>query len=196
MSRGEATRDRILEATKQLLAEVPGASPSMGQIADAARVTRQLLYFHFDSRTDLLLELSRRMDAEARSPARQARIDDAPDAVTALREAVALQGHIKPKIFSVARTIDRLRHTDRDAARVWEEREHARLGRCTDVIRRLFDEEILGNGWDIPTAAHVMWSVTSLRAWEELVVEQGWSTRAWVRHTTRLLERALLKKRA
>lgn len=196
MSRGEATRERILAATSQLLTDMPGAFPSMDRIAGAAGVTRQLLYFHFDGRTDLLLEVSRRIDVEARSPARQARIDDAPDAVTALREAVALQGHIKAKIFPVARNIDRLRHTDRDAARVWEERESARLGRCTTVIHRLFDEQILGSGWDIPTAARVMWSVTSLRAWEELVVEQGWSTRAWVRHTTRLLERAFLEDRA
>lgn len=192
MSRADATRERILEATKHLLAESPGASPSMSQIAERVGVTRQLLYFHFDSRADLLLELSRRMDAEARSPARQARIDDAADPLTALREAVALQGYIKPKIFSVASAVDRLRHSDQDAAAVWKEREDALLGRCIDVIERLVEEKILGDGWDVSTAAHVMWSVTSLRSWEELVVERGWSTRAWVRHTTRLLERALL----
>ena len=194
MSRGSATRDRILAATEQLLAEAPGASPSMGQIAEAGGVTRQLLYFHFDNRADLLLELSRRIDAQARSPARQARIDDAPDAVTALREAVALQGHIKPKIHAVARVIDRLRQTDEDAAKVWGEREDARLGRCKDVVRRLIVEGVLAKGWDLPTAANLMCAVTSMRSWEELVVERGWSTRSWVRHTTRLLECAFVER--
>jgi AcrR family transcriptional regulator len=192
MSKAETTRERILEATRQLLAASPGASPSMGEIANRAHVTRQLLYFHFRSRVDLLLELSRRVDAEARSPARQARVDDAADPVTALREAVALQGHVKPKIFSVASAVDQLRHSDQDAAAVWKEREDARLARCTDIIERLAEERILGERWDVSTAAHVMWSVTSLRSWEELVVDRGWSSRAWVRHTTRLLERAFL----
>lgn len=192
MSRAEETRTRILATTRELLERADGRPLSMGAIADAVGVTRQLLYLHFANRAQLLLEVSREADAAARTPDRQARIDSAPDAASALREAVTLQGHIKPKIHAVARAVDRLRVTDPDAEAVWREREEQRLARCRSVVRRLADEGLLRQGWTVATASQMLWSVTSLRAWEELVVESGWTTRAWVRHTTNLVERAFV----
>ena len=164
----------------------------MGAIAQEAGVTRQLLYLHFANRAQLLLEVSRVADAAARTPARQARIDEAEDALTALREAVALQGHIKPRIYAVARAVDRLRDTDPDADAVWRERERSRLDRCRSVVRRLETEGLLREEWTARRGGELLWSVTSLRAWEELVVDAGWSTRAWVAHTTDLVERTLV----
>lgn len=175
-----------------MLEEAGGAPISMGAIADAAGVTRQLLYLHFTNRAQLLLEVSRTADASARTPERQARIDSASDAVSALREAVRLQGHIKPRIHAVARAVDRLRATDPDAADVWHEREDSRLERCRRVVRRLADEGLLRDGWSVNAGAELLWSTTSLRAWEELVADRGWSTRTWVRRTTELLERTLV----
>ena len=192
MSRSESTRRRILDAARQLLEDAGGAPVSMREIATAAGVTRQLLYLHFDSRADLLLQVSRAADLEARTPGAQNRVDAAPDAATALRRTVALQGRIKPRIHAVARAVDRLRHTDADAAGVWDERERARLDRCRAVVARLAAEGRLREGWTVRTAAQLVWSATSLRAWEELVVEQGWSTRAWVQRTTTVLEQALV----
>lgn len=192
MSRGDETRVRILAAARNLLEHAEGAEVSMGAIAKAAGVSRQLLYLHFSSRGDLLLEVSRAVDAEVRTPQRQAQVDGAPDALSALRESVALQGVIKPKIHPVARAVDRVRSTDADAAQVWREREERRLDRCRSVVQRLADEGRLRPGWTVRSAAQLLWSVTSLRAWEELVLDAGWSTRAWVRHTTEVLERALV----
>lgn len=192
MSRGDETRVRILNAARGLLEDAEGTEVSMGAIAKAAGVSRQLLYLHFSSRGDLLLEVSRAVDAEVRTSQRQARVDEAPDALSALRESVALQGVIKPKIHPVARAVDRLRYTDADAAQVWREREERRLDRCRSVVQRLADEGRLRPGWTVRSAAQLVWSITSLRAWEELVLDAGWPTRAWVRHTTEVLERALV----
>lgn len=163
----------------------------MGEIAEAAGVTRQLLYFHFDGRADLLLELSRRVDAQARRPERQARVDEAPDGLTALREAVALQGYIKPRIHGVVRAIDHLRSSDPDAERTWREREEARGARCVAVVARLQGEGTLRQEWDVTTAAALMAMATSQDAWQALVIDGDWTTARWVRETTRFLERAL-----
>lgn len=165
----------------------------MSDIAREAGVTRQLLYVHFDGRADLLLELSRQVDADVRTSGRQSRIDRADSAVDALREAVLVQGHIKPRIHGVAAAIDRLRDRDPDAAAAWKEREDARYRRCLDLTRRMRTEGVLVDSLTPAVAARLIWSMTSQRAWNELVNEAGWSTSAWTRRTTRALERTLLQ---
>lgn len=186
------TRRRILSAARALLEETPGARVSMATIAERAGVSRQALYLHFADRTDLFLEVSRMADATARSPARQQRVDGAPSARDALREAIALQAWLKPRLRGIATALDVLRRTDPAAEAAWKEREHARLRRCEDVVRRLEVEGQLAPTWDVPTAARCLWAVTSQRVWDDLVVDQGWSTARYRRHLTQLLETALL----
>lgn len=192
MSRAEDTRRRILDAARALLESEPGVPISMSDIASAAGVTRQLLYFHFESRTALLLEVGRVLDAEARTPELQATIDDAPDARAALRAAVRVQAAIKPRIHGVATSLEALRPTDEAAAAACEEREDARLERCRAVVDRLADEGRLSPAWKRKTAAELLWSMTSLRAWEDLVQRRRWTEKEWVRWTAAALEAALV----
>lgn len=164
----------------------------MSAIAGSAGVSRQALYLHFEGRGALLLALSEQVDHEVRS-GRQGRIDDAPDAVEALRELVRVQGQIKPGIHAIASAIDRLRATDPDADSAWQAREQARLDRTRKVVDRLDREGRLRPGWKARDAAELVWSMTSLRAWQELTVDRRWSTRRWVDHTTAVLEAALVR---
>lgn len=190
MSSASATRQRILDATRTLL-ENATADVTMGRIAAAAGVSRQLLYLHFTNRAELLLAVTRAVDEEVRPRAEQQRVEEAPDARTALREAVALQGRIKPLIAGVAAALDRLRPTDADAARAWQEREDARHARARAVVERLAAEGLLVPGLSVEDAARLLWSATSQHAWADLVQDAGWSTRRWTHRTTQLLERAL-----
>src|SRR5713226_92767 len=138
MSSGDPeTRRRILDAAKALLEENPGASISMAMVASRAGVSRQGLYLHFADRTSLFLEVSRVADAALRTPTRQRRVDEAPTARVALREAIALQAWLKPRLKGVATALDVLRGSDPAADVAWREREHARLQRCEQVFRRL-----------------------------------------------------------
>jgi AcrR family transcriptional regulator len=164
----------------------------MAEIAEAAGVTRQLLYFHFENRTALLVELSRILDAEARTPQLQATIDNAPDGRAALRAAVRVQAAIKPKIHGLATSLELLRPTDEAAAAACDEREAARLDRCRAVIDRLFADGSLSLNWSRPAAAALLWSMTSLRSWEDLVTRRGWSSATWTKRTTAALEATLL----
>lgn len=195
MSTGDpATRRRILEAASALLEERPGAAISMSQVADRAGVSRQALYLHFADRSTLLIEVTRLADSANRTPRRQRRIDEAPTARDAFREAIALQAWLKPRLRGVATAIDVLRRTDPAADAAWKEREHARLERCEQVVRRLHDEGELAPGWDVPTAAQCFWAVTSQRVWDDLAMDQGWSTTKYRTHLTALLEAALLRR--
>jgi AcrR family transcriptional regulator len=193
MSSGDpATRARILLAARELLEKTPGAPVSMGQIAQHAGLSRQALYLHFSDRTSLFVEVSRMADAAARTPQRQRRVDQAPAAREALREAIALQAALKPELRGIATALDVLRRTDPAAAAAWNEREHARLQRCETVITRLHAEGDLAAAWDVGTAARLLWAATSQRVWDDLVVDQGWSTGQYRTHLTTMLESALL----
>jgi AcrR family transcriptional regulator len=163
----------------------------MSDVAAAAGVTRQLLYVHFDNRTALFLELSRLIDAEARTPELQATIDNASDARAALRAAVRVQATIKPKLHGIAASLELLRPVDEGAAAACQEREDARLMRCRAVTDRLAAEGWLAPGWTSVEAAELLWSMTSLRAWEDLVCRTGWTDNEWIRRTTTALEATL-----
>jgi len=194
MSRGdEPTRERILAATRALLEEQPGAGPSMGQIAQRAGISRQAVYLHFTDRAQLLVELTRAVDAAARTPDLQRLVDDAPTARAALAQSVALQARLKPKLHGVATALDALRRSDPDAEAAWHERDRARLARCEQVVSRLAAEDELAPAWRIPDAARLMWAVTSQRVWEDLVLHEGWSSQRYTSHLLRLLERSLLR---
>ncbi len=193
MSSGDpATRARILLAARELLEKTPGTPVSMGQIARHAGLSRQALYLHFADRAGLFVEVSRMADAAARTPERQRRVDQAPTARDALREAIALQATLKPELRGIATALDVLRRTDPAAGAAWKEREHARLQRCETVATRLHAEGDLAAVWDVPTAARLLWAATSQRVWDDLVVDQGWSTSQYRTHLTTMLEAALL----
>jgi len=49
------TRTRILTATWHLMEQRRGQGVSMSDIAKAAGISRQALYLHFDSRTELMI---------------------------------------------------------------------------------------------------------------------------------------------
>jgi AcrR family transcriptional regulator len=187
------TRQRILEAAKELLEASPGAPVPMTEVATRAGVSRQAVYLHFADRTSLFLEVSRQLDASLRTPARQRRVDEAPTARDALRETVALQAWLKPRLKGVATALDVLRRSDPAADAAWKEREHARLERCEQVVRRLHDEGHLADGWDVPSAARCFWAVTSQRVWDDLAMDQGWSTARYRAHLTALLEGGLVR---
>jgi AcrR family transcriptional regulator len=194
MSSGDpATRTRILLAARELLEKTPGAPVSMGQIAQHAGLSRQALYLHFADRTSLFVEVSRMADTAARTPERQRRVDQAPTARDALREAIALQATLKPELRGIATALDVLRRTDPAADAAWKEREHARLQRCETVATRLAAEGDLAAAWDVSTAARLLWAATSQRVWDDLVVDQGWSAGQYRTHLTTMLESALLR---
>ncbi|WP_170231600.1 hypothetical protein [Pseudonocardia kunmingensis] len=109
-----------------------------------------------------------------------------------MRAAVRVQAAIKPKLHGVAASLDLLRPVDDGAAAAFQEREDARPARCRAVIDRLAAEGCLPPEWNPRAAAELLWSMTSLRTWEDLAHRVGWSDAEWTRRTTAALEAAFL----
>ena len=167
----------------------------MAQIAKAARVSRQAVYLHFADRADLMVALARHLDATLGLPAEIQRVVNARTAVEVVAEQVSLQARINPAVWAVARALDAVRRTDAAAERAWQDRLDHRLAGCRGIVERLQAEGVLRPGLDPSTAADLLWTITSLRTWEDLVLGRGWSPHKYQAQVTRLLLETLTLRR-
>jgi AcrR family transcriptional regulator len=185
------SKSRILDVALALITKRKGADVSMAKIADAARVSRQAMYLHFADRADLLLAVVRHAD-EKRGLADEIRkIAEAPTGVAAMAAMVSLQARMNPKILGIARALDAVRRNDEAAERGWQDRLKHRLSGCSQIVARLHHEGTLKPGISREEAADLLWNLTSLRTWEDLVLERGWTAEQYEKRVTRLLCDAL-----
>jgi AcrR family transcriptional regulator len=190
------SRTRILDAALQLITRRKGADVSMAEIARASGLSRQGLYLHFPDRANLMVALVRHAHGKlvAREPMRG--LKGAPTGLMALRTWVSLQARMNPGIWPVACSLEAVRRSDPDAERGWQDRQKHRLGECRLIVRRLHREGTLKAGITQQTAADLLWSITSLRTWEELVLERAWTAARYEQRLTQLLRDALVNDAA
>ena len=189
-------RGRVLDAALTLIAS--GATPhvTMAQIAKAARVSRQAVYLHFADRADLMVALARHVDDTLGLPAEIERLIAQPTGIQMLRGFVSLQARGNPAVWAVARAVEGVRRTDAAAARAWQDRLADRLAGCRAIVSRLQAEGNLRPGLDPSGAADLLWTITSLRMWEDLVLERGWSAQKYQGYLTNVLIGALTSSRS
>ncbi|MBL8552452.1 MAG: TetR family transcriptional regulator [Hyphomonadaceae bacterium] len=188
------TRARILEAAVKLMS-AHVADASLGRIAQEAGVSRQAVYLHFKDRADLYLALVRYVD-ETRNLAPAIRaIEEAPDGEAALAAAVESQIKMNPAVYPIASAMDAVRRQDPEIDRAWQDRLADRRRGARAIAGRLEAEGRLRAGLDVETAADLIWSMLSLRVWEDLVIGRRWSARRYREHIGEALRRALLKQR-
>ena len=168
----------------------------MGEIATAAKLSRQGLYLHFADRAALLMALVVYVDEKRRLPQNIQRIIEAPTGLAALREMVALQARLNPSVWPVARALDAVRRVDEDAERAWQDRLKRRLDGCRSVVARMRADGTLRNGLSAESAAELLWTMTSLRTWEDLVLSRGWTRSQYEHLLTNALVAALAGERA
>ena len=104
---------------------------------------------------------------------------------------VSMQARLNPAIWAVARGLDAIRRTDPAAEQAWQDRLNDRLEGCRAIVARMRSEGSLRAGLDSPIAADLLWTLTSLRMWEDLVLERGWSAEQYKQQLTRLLRETL-----
>jgi AcrR family transcriptional regulator len=186
---------RILDTALTLMTKRGDASVTMAQIAKAARVSRQAVYLHFADRAALMVAIARHVDERLGLPTEIQRLFEAPNGVAMLDAMVSLQAGRNPAIWAVARGLDAIRRTDAAAERAWQDRLNARLEGCRAIIARLQSDGTLRPDLDPAIAADLLWTITSLRTWEDLVLERGWSPERYTQQIARLLRKTLTSSR-
>ncbi|NVE94823.1 TetR/AcrR family transcriptional regulator [Altererythrobacter lutimaris] len=187
------TRSRILEAAWKALESGDPRQSRMGDIAKAAGISRQALYLHFPSRTELLVATARHLDevfdvdaALAESRAAKTGRERLPAFIR------AWSGHI-PHIYGVGRAFMAMMPSDEAAESAWRDRMKAVRHGCEAAVEALKKEGALAPRWDQKKAVDWLWTLLSVRNWEHLTQDCGWSQSEYLDAMVRTAEQTLLR---
>lgn len=187
------TRSRILEATVRMLEQHGGRGVRMGDIARAAGISRQAVYLHFGSRTELLVAATRHLDAALDLERRLAPSRAASSGAERLALYIDFWGHYIPEIHGVAKALLLARDTDEAAAAAWNDRMLALRDGCRAAIEALHSDGELAPEWTPETATDTLWTLLLVPNWENLTRECAWSTDQYVRRMKTVAQRTFMK---
>jgi AcrR family transcriptional regulator len=158
------TRRRVLDAAWARVLEHGARGVTVKDIAAAAGVSRQLVYFHYGSRAGLLLAMARH-------------IDESSGFVAAARHAEDLEALLRawcaylPEMLPVARALEAALITGDEGGTAWRQR----MGELREAVRRVVARTELRPGWTVDTAADWVWARIQPSTYAHLVQERGWA---------------------
>jgi AcrR family transcriptional regulator len=194
MSSGDPkTRQRILDKTWRLMEKRRGQGVRIEDVAHATGVSRQAVYLHFKTRTDLLVATARYVDEVQGLEERLQGMNTAINGMKALEAYAEFWGNYIPKIYGPAKALLTMRETDDAAAAAWDDRMKDLREGCHKVINCLVRDQILAPEWSPEEAADALWAMSSIAVWENLTVECGWTTDEYVNFMKVALRRTFVK---
>ena len=152
-----------------------------------------VVHVHFDGRADLLLQLARYVDEKNDIRGTLAPVEAAQNGTELLARLAGFLADYNPCIHAVVRMSDTLRHGDPDIEQAWRDRLLAWRAGSRQVGARLHVWKELAPEWTVETARDWITAMSSVRLWEELVMDLAWSKRKFVKHMTTNLQHALLR---
>jgi AcrR family transcriptional regulator len=175
------TRSRILDAVLSLVADDPDTGLRMADIARRAGISRQALYLHFATRTDLLVATTLYVDEIKDVDARLAASRTAGSGAERLDAYIDAWGNYIPVIYGIARVLLSLKDAgDQEAATAWKNRMDAMREGCAAAIDALKAEGRLSSEHTRGQATALLWTLLSVRNWEHLTIDCGWSQKAYI----------------
>jgi AcrR family transcriptional regulator len=194
--RAEKTRQRICEAGKQLFLSRGYAATTITDLARAAGVAPQTVYFTFGSKATVLSAI---MDAEVvgdldavpllqRPQVR--RIADITDPVRRLERVVAVSCDITHRVAPLYEIVRGGAASGEDVADVLDRHEERRWQTLRAFAGLLADD--LAPGIDAGDATDRLYALLSHDVYWLLVHRCRWTVARWRRHVTELATRSLL----
>lgn len=188
------TRTRILQTTWELLESNPGRSLKMSEIAKASGVSRQALYLHFDSRTELLIATTHYVDEVKGLEQRLEKLQLAKSGEEMMQICVDVWGNYIPEIYSVSKALMMTKDSDEAAATAWSDIMRCLHDVCGQIIQTLEKEKKLSPNWNQQYATDFIWTMLSIQNWEQFTTECGWSNDQYISYVTEALTSALVSE--
>lgn len=189
-SKNPTTRERILKASLNLLEASQGQGVRMTDIAKRAGITRQALYLHFATRAELLIATTHYLDALKGTDARLLASRTARSGTERLDAFIEAWGRYIPEIYGIAKALLAMRDTDAAAAQAWDQRMRDMREGCEAAIAALDRDGNLSPDHTPDQATDILWTLLSVRNWEQLTVACSWPQERYV-ETLKSLARRL-----
>jgi AcrR family transcriptional regulator len=177
------TRARILETAWEHVRDERTTAVSVKDIAAAAGVSRQLVYFHYGNRAGLLVAMARHHDHRSGFRGRVAATRELPPARSfeaLVREWCAYV----PELLPVARALEAALIAGDEGGTAWRDRMDD-LWRALNIpLGRLAGEGRLAPGWTVERATDWAWACVQPSSFAHLVGERGWSPEEYAERTT------------
>jgi AcrR family transcriptional regulator len=176
------TPTRILEAAWELVTERGTVDVTVGEIAAAAGVSRQLVYVHFGDRAGLLTAMARHRDEASGFVDQVAAAREMPPA-EGLEHLLRAWCDYMPTIATVARALE----VSDDGGSAWRQR----MGELREALRSALARMPPAPGWTLDEAADWAWSRIQPTTFQHLVGERGWTPDEYAERTVSSLLREL-----
>jgi AcrR family transcriptional regulator len=189
----DETKERIVRAGLEVLRR--GDAFLLGAIAREAGVSRQALYLHFESRGALAVAVARYSDEVSGLEAALRPVREATDGAALLRAQSRFVATYNEKLYPVVRMADAHRQSDPELRAAWDDRLANRRAGGHAIAGQLARWGELAPAWTVETAGDWITALASVKLWEELVRDLGWSSKRFAEHLERLLADSLLVAR-
>jgi len=189
------TRNRILKAALNLLETSQGRGVRMTDIAKRAGITRQALYLHFSTRAELLIATTYYLDELKGSEERLVASRTAQTGLERLDAFIEAWGSYIPEIYGIARALLAMKDTDEAAAKAWDDRMQDMRQGCEAAISALNSDNMLLPDHSPNQATDILWTMLSVRNWEQLTIECGWPQERYIETLKSLARRIFVMER-
>jgi len=176
------TRTRILETTWQLLEQQQGQGVKMSDIARDVGISRQAVYLHFPTRTELLIATMDYVDEVKGLDKQLAQLQGAENGTDMLGALVKTWGNYIPEIYGMAKAMLQSKDSDEAMAAAWDNGMQCLLDICQQTVKRIKRDGQLHPDWSAAKATEFLWTLLSVANWEHLTKDCGWSQKAYVQH--------------
>jgi AcrR family transcriptional regulator len=188
----EQTRQRILAATRELLAREDYQQMSLDEVARAADVARATVYYQFGSKAGLLEAVVRHIQQRAG----QSAVVDATvlrDPLDALRQAFLAGCRFWAAEHRLVQRLSGLAAVDAEVRRVLVDVQQDRLPLVTGLVQRLDAAGRLSPDYPEPKAVDVLWLLSSFEAFDQLYTGRGMAAEEVAEALADLAVRALIR---
>ena len=186
------TRTRILQSALTLLESGGGNGVRMADIAKQAGISRQAVYQHFPTRAELLIATTLYVDEINDVDARLAVSRGAGSGIARLDAYIEAWGNYIPEVYGISKALLAMKDTDDAAAAAWEGRMQAMREGCAAAIKALKDDGKLAPGLKPDQATDLLWTLLSVRNWEQLTIDCGWPQKRYIAPVKRLARQAIV----
>ena len=194
-----ATRRRIIDQAARLFAEQGYAATTLDQIAAAADVAVQTVYFHFRNKATVLKEVVDVLAAGDDEPVPLLdrpwvrRMRDDPDGARALATWLHNTRAIFGRVAPVMKIVRDAAGSDPQMAAQWQANLAQRYAAQLAVIQQLADKGALRPELTVDRAADIVFCLVSFEVYLLLTAERGWTPAQWERWITATLTAAILR---